>query len=280
MSETNEKLLVALRKIMKPVIRLMIRNNVTLQIFVDILKELYVKTAEESLQQDIEKATDSHISLITGLHRKDVKEYRQHTSSHDTAPLKLTTGAELLATWMGDPRYIDAEGQPLPLPYAHADGDMPSFSRLAEEISSDIRPRAQLDELARLGFVDISPITDTVTLKTDSFIPKDDWKEKIHFLGQNNGDHLSATVSNIMSSPSPFLDRCVYHDRLSEESIKELKKFSTDASMKALRAVNRKAFELSEKDARSSGQTYRMNLGVYFYAEPDNNDNNNEDSAS
>ena len=102
MIEQNPKLQSALRRIFKPIVRLMIGNGVHLALVIDLFKELYVEVAEHQMTGSQKKLTDSHISVMTGVHRKDVKRLRgrQHEGLYLAAP-EMSAGAELVAAWLG-----------------------------------------------------------------------------------------------------------------------------------------------------------------------------------
>lgn len=267
MTESDKKLLSALRRIFRPMVRALIGKSIPLPAVIDLLKQAYVESAADQLVAEGKKPTDSQISVMTGVHRKDVKEYRSRIDSNETATPRLSAGAELIAVWLGSDAYLDAEGKPLPLPYAPGKAGEKSFSSLAESISKDVRPRVLLDNLERLGIASEDKLTGIVTLRAEAFLPRENYDEKIHYLGQNSGDHLEAAVTNIFADKPPFLDRSVYHDQLSAESAEELRRLSIEAGMKLLRQVNRKAFELSEKDKGNPESRHRINLGVFFFSE-------------
>ncbi len=267
MNYTNDILFQALRSLLQPLMPLLIRRNVTLQNFIDLAKELYVRSAEEGLKHDLTKATDSHISLITGVHRKDVKKYRRKPPLADASPGHLSHGAELLAIWIGNKKFLDAHGKPLPLPYMDKKNPGFSFSAIAESISKDIRARALLNEFVRVGIAAYDKAKNLVTLKADAFVNRNGADEKIYFLGRHGGDHIAAAVNNILSDKPRFFDRAVYYDGMTLESILDLRKTSAENAMKMILAINQRAFELSEKDKDRPDASWRFSLGGYFFTD-------------
>lgn len=254
----------ALKSILRPTIRLAIHHGCILQMITDIIKEIYVEEASKSLASS-GKVTDSQISIITGVHRKDVKAYRERIEQEITTQTSPSLSAEVIARWLGDSTYLDANGHPLALPYK-SDASA-SFSLLASQVSNDVRPRALLDEMLRMNYVSVSPIDDTVILQEDALTPRESFVEKIHFLALSNGDHMQSAVHNIVSNGPKFFDRCVYHNDLSAESIEILKKMGSELSLKALKQVNQKAFELSKNDALTDKPKHRFTLGSYVFSE-------------
>jgi hypothetical protein len=159
----HHSLIPALRQIMRPLVRLLVRNNLTLQVFTDILKDVYVSVAAETLEQEKQKPTESRISIMTGVHRKDVKSIRAKEEGTPTSSSSSRI-AEMIARWQGVHSYADDAGLPLVLPYMPKSEGAACFTRLAADVSRDIHPRTMLDELVRLGYVSHDGVTDMVTL--------------------------------------------------------------------------------------------------------------------
>lgn len=268
-SEVDNLLLQALRRLMRPMVRLFIRKNIPLQVFTDLMKEMYVNIAEESLETAGIRATDSQISLMTGVHRRDVRMYRDQSPDTGREIENVSISAEIVATWLGNPLFMGAEGQPAPLPYTNEANPEFSFTALAEAVSKDVRPRAILDEMLRQNTVRHDEITDNVWLNQEAFIPQEGWAEKLYYLGRNGEDHLEAAVTNVLSPKPPFLDRSVYYSNLTEQSVETLQKLSREQGMKLLRNVNRRAHELFEADQGKPDAKFRMTFGAYFFSDTD-----------
>ena len=64
------------RGLLRPLIRAMIAQGVTAPALYRIIKRLYVEVAEQDFQLASERQTDSRISMLTGVHRRDVREFR------------------------------------------------------------------------------------------------------------------------------------------------------------------------------------------------------------
>ena len=73
-------LLQTLTTIFKPLVRLLIHQNITYVGLQNLLKNIYVKVADESFNLKGKRQTDSRISLLTGVHRADVKRIRSEKS--------------------------------------------------------------------------------------------------------------------------------------------------------------------------------------------------------
>lgn len=209
------------------------------------------------------------MSLLTGIHRKDIRRLRQNVRSNiEVVPHAVSLGARLVSVWTSDSRYLDENNLPRPLPRFTKQGGEISFEGLVAGISSDIRSRVVLDEWKRLGVVHFDS-EKRVCLNTAAFIPAHGFDEKVFYFGHNLHDHAAAATSNLLGENQPFLERSVYYDDLSAENIIYLVEKSEFYGMESLLSINKEALELEKNKVVSDrAQHYRMTFGVYFYSEP------------
>jgi hypothetical protein len=262
-----------------PLVRLLLSNGVSHPFLVELLKRVYVDVAEQEFAIEGRPQTISRLSLLTGIHRKDVKRLRDEPAEAAAVPRTVSLGAQLVARWVGLDEFRD-DGGPAPLPrLAAADGG-PSFESLVESVSKDIRPRAILDEWVRLGVAHVDE-RDRVCLNTGAFVPEKGFDEKAHYLGRSLRDHVAAAGRNLTGGAPPLLERAVYYDELSTASVEELAGLSRRLGNHALEAVNRRALELQKSDGGGEAAGRRMSFGVYFYeeADPSNASDAGEDDA-
>ena len=257
----------AVKQLLKPLVGILLDNGLTYGWLSKILKVIYVDVAEVEFSLPDKAQTDSRISLLTGVHRKDVRRLRSEDKDAFEPPSSIFLGAQLVAIWTTEAHFLDESGKPAPLARLAGAGrrdDSVSFEELVTLVSKDIRPRAILDEWLRLGAVSINQY-DEVCLKVDAFIPARGYDEKVYYLGKNIHDHMAAARCNVQSETPPFLERSVYYDQLSDESVKILAVLSEQKAMELLKELNAVARELQNKDKRKKSADQRMNFGVYFY---------------
>lgn len=277
-----EILVRAIRKLLRPLVRLMLSYQITYPMLVNLLKSLYVEVADGEFGVDGRRSSDSRINLLTGVHRKDVKRLRAELHEPGPIPANLSTGARLIAWWTGSDEFRDATGAPAPLPLrSQVKGDdTTSFEDLVERVCrQDIRPRVILDDWLHQGLVHMDE-RQRVVLDTLAFMPEDGFEEKAFFFGKNLHDHISASTHNLLGHKPALFDRSVYYDRLSAKSVEELTRLASDTGMQALQTINRRALALQQRDAEttngeekerttdSSHRTphqYRINFGIFHY---------------
>jgi hypothetical protein len=251
-----------LARLLRPLVRLCIRGGMTFPALAQLLRELFVNVAEHDFALDGKEQTDSRVSLLTGIHRKEVARLRGAGAPVNETPAALSLTSAIMARWLAAPQFTDASGNPLPLPRM-AGGDAPSFEALVSSITKDVRPRAVLDEWLDRKLVTINEDEEIVLLDT-GFVPRGDDERKWHYLGRNLSDHIAASVENV-SGPAPrFLERAVHYDGLSAKLAKRLEVRSRELAMDALKIANREANRALAKD---EGGDHRFNFGIYIYSE-------------
>lgn len=259
----------AVRKILRPLVRLLLSFRITFPQLAELLKETYVDVAEQEFRLPDKPQTDTRLSLLTGIHRKDIKRLRAMDEQEkvQAIPLMIDVGGKLVARWLGESFYQDEQGKPRALPLK-AEADQPSFERLVQDVcKQDIRPRVIMDEWLNLGIISVDAAKQ-VHLDAQALIPRKGLEEKAFFFGHNVADHLHAASHNMLDKQPAFFERCVYYDGLSEESVQVLRAAAAKQGMETLLALNELALSLKEQDT-ASVQTHcsRINVGLYVYHE-------------
>lgn len=117
MSTISPALVSALRQVLRPLIKLMLAKGLTFTYLVELLKGIFVEVADNDYKINNKPSTDSHLSLLTGIHRKDIKRLRHNSQANsETVPPNISLGTRLVSIWTSDTRFLDENKQPKPLP--------------------------------------------------------------------------------------------------------------------------------------------------------------------
>lgn len=260
-------LLRAVDTLLRPLVRLLIARQVTYPVLIQRLKQLYVDVAQADLESRRERVTDSRLTLMTGVHRKDIRRLSTDEATDVPSNHHIGLGGRLVARWSGDAPFLDPQGEPLPLPRSAPGDGRPSFESLVAAESKDIRARAVLDEWQRLGLVTVDE-AGLVHLRRGGFVPDAGKDEQLHFLGRNVRDHLATAAHNVLGEGAPLLERSLYASGLSTAAVSELAQMAEERGMETLRALNRRVRELKQDDAaHGRAGVERITLGIYFYTE-------------
>jgi Family of unknown function (DUF6502) len=255
----------AIIRLLRPLLKVFIAQGITLPVLTRLLKELYIEVAEASFPMPGRAQTDSRINLLTGVHRKDVRALRGRGREKNQPSPVVSRNAQMISIWAGAPDYLDGRGRPRALPRT---GERPSFESLVETISKDIRPRVVLDEWLRLGLIRQDD-KDFIHLNSAAFVPREDFDDLAYYFGRNLRDHIAASGHNLLGDTPPMLERAVYYEKLTPQSIAALAAYTRKLAMQTLVAVNKKAFELARRDKDTPGASHRMTFGAYFFSTSD-----------
>ena len=262
----SPSLLAAVRVLLRPLVRLLMARGVTCPMLANLLKDIYVDVAQREFGGEGRTPSDSRITLLTGIHRKDVRRLRAAPPpGAEEIPETVALGAQIVAAWTR--RFRDAKGRPRPLARLQSQGGAESFEALVAGVSTDIRARAVLDAWLRLGVAELDG-DDRVALRTAAFVPSRGFAEKAFYFGHNVGDHLAAAAHNVLGDKPPFLERSVHYDSLDPASVEKLAALAEDTGMKALQTVNREAMQAEARDKKSDAPKQRITFGMYFFTAP------------
>lgn len=257
-------LIAVLHRLLSPLVRLMLAKGITLPMAIEFLKRVFVEVAERDFRIGDKVATDSRISLLTGVHRKDVRRLRELPRIEGDLPDKVSLGAQVVAAWITQPRWLSDDGKPRPLPRFASDGGKLSFEALVESVSKDIRPRSVLDEWIRLGVVRVNE-QEEVVLQEQAFVPQHGEDEKLAYYGLNVGDHAQAATDNVLGAGRPWFERSVHHQGLSESQIEVLRGRAATLGMAMLQDLHTEA---DKADGEGGLSDRRFTCGIYFYSAP------------
>jgi len=257
----------AVLQILKPLVRILLRNGIPYGTFADLAKRVYVKVAMEEFALPSRKQSISRVSILTGLSRKEVSRIKELPEIEETDTVhKYNRAARVISGWIRDKNFTDKEGNPLDLTFEEGDR---SFSSLVKLYSGDVPPRAVLDELLRVGVVSMLP-DGKIKLLTKAYIPRTGEAEKIGILGTDVRDLITTIDHNLLSPPGKaFFQRKVSYDNLPLEVLEEFKTLTEKKGQSLLEEMDR---WLSQRDRDVNPQVtgtgrYRAGVGIYYFEE-------------
>ena len=141
---TEQRLLDAIARVLKPLVRILLRNGVPSDALTELVRKVYVDVASTEFRLAGKRQTQSRISVLTGLNRKEVARLTRTIADEAPQPeSRRNRAAHVLSAWLRDPDFCDRKGDPLDLPLTGA----VSFTELVKRHSGDMKPRAVADEL-------------------------------------------------------------------------------------------------------------------------------------
>ena len=154
--DLSEQLVKAYRRLLHPLVRILIRNGVTAPEAGELLRQVYVDAAgSDEFHLPGRRLSDTRVAILTGLSRKEVHRLRD-VSDGTKVVSNLSRVRRVIAGWNQDPEFTGPYGLPLAIQFDDDPAsDAPSFCELVRRYSGDMAPRAMLDELLRTGLAEI-----------------------------------------------------------------------------------------------------------------------------
>lgn len=263
--DTRKILTAAILKLLRPLIRLLLRNGISYGDFADLSRWVFMDVASKEFGIPGRKQTVSRVSVITGLTRKEVSRLQKIKTPDDSAIAhQYNRAARVISGWLRDAQFHDKKGHPANLRF---DTGKNSFSALVKKHSGDVPPRAILDELLRVGTVALDE-NEKICLMADGFIPRTGERDKLHILGTDVQLLLSTIDYNLrQDSQTPRFQRKVAYDNLPAEALPEFRQVSAEKAQSLLIELDR---HLSAQDrdlnpaVKGTGRK-QAGVGIYYF---------------
>jgi hypothetical protein len=283
-SRIQNALYAAVIKLLRPLIRIFLRNGLPYGAFTELARWVYVDVAQKEFGIAGRKQTDSRVSILTGLSRKEVRRLRLLDPPTDAgAVARYNRAARVIAGWRRDPQFCDLDGQPNPL--ALENGTI-SFTSLVRTYSGDVPPRAILDELMAIKAVEMLG-DGRIQLLAKAYVPAGDASVMHNILGHDVAQLIATIDHNTqIGITRPWLQRKVAYDNVPEEAVENIRRISARAGQDLLEHLDRSISQF-DRDVNpkvlGGGRKY-VGVGIYYFendaentARPlDEDDHNNE----
>ena len=256
----------AVRRLLRPLVRMLLRHAVPFATFQEIAKRAYVEVALNDFAIPGKKPSAARASILTGLTRKDVQRLlAQPEAAAAEAGERYNRAARVLSGWLRDATFHDAAGQPRPL---STDGarDFPYLARLH---SGDMPARAVLDELLRVGVVRrrddglVEPVA-------RGYLPLRSSVDKILILGTDVADLIETIDHNLQGDTAdPRFQRKVMYQRIRVDDLPAFRKISAMQAQAVLEKLDRWLAEhdVDAPSERSDLAHARVGIGIHYFEE-------------
>lgn len=266
-AKTTKTLSAAVIRLLRPLVRILLRNGLSFNAFADLAKRVYVDVGLEEFGIPGKKQTISRVSILSGLSRKEVQRVLNLREPKDTDEVeRYNRAARVVAGWVRDRDFTDTAGNPRAL--SQDDGDA-SFSQLVKRYSGDVPARAVLDELLRVGTAE--RLEDgRIRLLARAYIPRTSDLDKIEILGTDVAD-LTYTIDHNLQqgAADPMFQRKVMYDNLPAEAVNAFRSLSAEQAQALLEKMDQWLSQ-HDRDVNSSvAGTGRMRagIGIYYFEE-------------
>lgn len=267
-SMIQKSLYTAILRVLKPLVRIFLRNGITVGVLTSMLRQTYVEVAQQELLIPGKKQSKTRIATLTGLSRKEVGNICDALKKDNPAEhysIKRTNrSARVVSQWIQDPDFITKNGKPASLCY---DEGKNNFIELVKRSGADVPPGPILDELIRSGMAKRLRNNNISLLKT-SYVPDKDNVERFSMLGTHVSDLIKTIDHNLSCDPDQvyFQRKAMYSD-IPREELEKLQKKVFKIANDAVLDVS-KTMAQSDRDTnpsvKGSGQM-QVGLGMFYF---------------
>ncbi|MAS10616.1 hypothetical protein J7355_12625 [Endozoicomonas sp. G2_2] len=255
----------ACHRLLRPLVRIMLRHGVAHKDFDAVVRAVYAEVARESFAPAGKRPTDSHVAIVTGLTRKEVKRLREEADGvyDKTGWGGANRATRVLSGWHRDPDFTDAEGAPRRLTL---DGDKSEFTQLVRRYSGDIPTVAILDELERVHSVRREP-DGTVSVLNRAYVPGVGDPERVRMLGSAAHDLLSTLEHNVSRTGDarPYFQRSVFNTRVDPRVLPVFHRLVSQQAQHLLEVFDDWLERHEIDDDNPQAPASRAGVGIYYF---------------
>lgn len=263
---TAPTLATAVLRILRPLVRILLRNGVSFQTFMELAKHMYIEVAMQHLAIPGRRPSVSRAAVLTGLTRKEVQRVMTLPVPFDAeSGERYNRAARVVSGWVRDANFLADDGEPRPLAVEEPHG----FAELVRRYGGDVPPRAVLDELLRVGAATLGR-DGHVRLRARSYIPRTSDRDKIVILGTDVADLISTIDYNMRHGQADArFQRKVMYDNVPGEVIPKFRALSAGQGQALLEQLDQWLSQ-HDRDVQPSvdgSGRMRVGIGIYYFQE-------------
>ena len=231
-----------LLRLLQPLTRFALRHGLKIQEIQAALAQSMVQQAQKELSARSQEQSTSRLSVMTGIHRREISRQLGDSSS-DQNPSLI---AKVVGLWQHSTRYLGANGRPRAL---HAGFEGADFNELVREVSKELNPAVVLFELQRVGVVSVDSVDGQTLamLKKGAFSPSDRFGSGIDILASDIEDLICTVEENLTGDATEKnLHARTVFDSVRVENIAELKHWIRMEGHEFHRRLREKLAELDD----------------------------------
>ena len=268
LTNSRDHLLSAFRRVLRPLIRILVRSGVRYDEFLELVRAVYVETAVRDGLGDGVRPTRARISVSTGVARRDVDRFIDREGDLPIAEKSLTrTLMEVLHKWHTDPQFVGPYGIPLELERSSTKGR--SFRELVHVVNPAVSDADALEELIRLRAVVLSGDTH-IRAVSRALIPVEEMSPAQLELFGNALTRLADTLQFNMDQKNSAkrLEQSVISDRgLPKDVIPVFEKYVRERVTELLVEIDNWLSPYSANDVGPSEPPERVGLAVFQFVD-------------
>jgi Family of unknown function (DUF6502) len=267
-SDARKQLLYALRRVLRPIIRILIRAGIRFDEFAELARGVYVESAIRDGVEHPGTPTRQRIALATGVTRQQVDYYIENEGALPAAePTLARVAVEVLHRWYTDSEYLGPDGIPCEL---QVEGAGQTFRSLVSNVDPSVTPGGILEELLHVGAV-IHSGDEHFRPVTRSFVLSEPMSsQQMEYFGYSL-TRLANTLEHNFNpgNPEKRLERFVAADRgLPQGLVPSFETFARERANHFLLDLDDWLAPYATVDLSEFGPRVNTGVNVFLFVEP------------
>lgn len=268
-SDARKQLLYAVRRVLRPIVRLLLRVGMSFDEFATVARGAYIESAIRENPSGIHPTRD-RIAFVSGVSREHVDYYIDNDRVLPVAePTLARIVMEVLHRWHTEPNYLGPYGIPLELEFDVPHGRC--FQSLVAEIDPTVSAGKVLEELLRAGSVTHSGEKHYRVITRWLILPEALSPHRIEYFGDTL-THLAHTIEhnfNLLDIETKRLERCVFADRgLPRKLLPSFEAHARERANQFLSDIDDWIEHSVRADPNASDERVDAGVNVFLYVEP------------
>ncbi len=266
---SGNQLLFALRRVLRPIIRILIRAGIRFDEFAELARGVYVESALRDGIDHPSGLTRTRISVVTGIPRHQVDYFIENGAALPSAsPTLAGVLVEVLQKWHTDPSYVGPYGIPLELEF-ETPGSGRCFRGLVSMVSPNVSAGIVLEELLRVGSVTYSGEKHFRAVSRYFMMPEPMSPQQMEYFG-NTMTRLAKTLEFNMNpkNDDKRLERFVVADRgLPLDVFPKFEEYARERTSEFLLDLDNWLTPYSASSGPEVGPRIATGLNVFLYVD-------------
>ena len=255
----------ALKRILDPLIELMLDAGLTVQEVNKLLRDRAVRLASRRVTRDIGRESKSRVAIITGLPRSEVTKILNSPDTRITVKPDQHLARRVLAAWFDTPTFLSVNGDPAILSIF---GKKRSFESLVKKHGSGIPVRAMLDALMQLGAIEQLP-DQKVRAKVRVPVLTGLTSSSIAAVGERGKDLIQTLTHNMKYSTPPYFEATALIEdadlEMAAVAKREVAEQGANFISSAAALFNRTKKHRHSKARRKTSAKCRLGVTVFYF---------------
>jgi hypothetical protein len=255
----------AILRLLRPLVRILLRNGIAYGSFAELVKKTYVDVAFEDFAPRGKKQTVSRVSAMTGLTRKETKRlYVMKDPDAGNTQQRYNRAVRVISGWLNDPAFHTADGRPAQLA---VDQGATSFAALVKKYGGDVTTQSMLAVLESAASVQRTERG--IELVQRAYLPGNDSGETLHILGADTAELIGTIDYNLGAEENDRrFQRKVSSYHLRADAVADFRVLAATRSQALLEELDAWLSTHEIEAGRPLESARYVSLGIYFFERP------------